>query len=117
VAFDLQAPPRTLYPAWTPLRATLPGERETSAQRAERLQWEEDRRRRAAALVQALEVAWEVWREWRLFYAHVPALVAVLDIHGPTDNGWGVVCAGCPGDYYGDGVDWPCTTFQAIEAA
>lgn len=59
-------------------------------------------------------------RQWELFEAAVPALVAitdpiareVLDLHGPDERS---ACRGC--DYSGweaEPIDWPCRTVKTV---
>lgn len=56
------------------------------------------------------------WEQLREQHAGSPAVVAVLDIHHPDDEGR-MECAHLTFGYEADAEDWPCTTYTAIKEA
>jgi hypothetical protein len=56
------------------------------------------------------------WEALRERYAGSPAVVAVLDIHHPDDEGR-MECAHPAFGYEADAEDWPCSTYTAIKEA
>jgi hypothetical protein len=56
------------------------------------------------------------WEQLRERYAGSPAVVAVLDIHRPDDEGR-LECAHLTFGYESDAEDWPCSTYTAIKEA
>lgn len=56
------------------------------------------------------------WEALRERYAGSPAVVAVLDIHRPDDEGR-LECAHPVFGYESDAEDWPCSTYTAIRDA
>lgn len=77
-------------------------ERNIAARDAER------KRSRAAAVTE--------WEQVRERYADVPAVLAVLDIHQPADDG-SLECAHPVFGWESDAEDWPCGTYEAIRDA
>lgn len=55
------------------------------------------------------------WEEVRLRYADSPAVLAVLDIHQPTEDG--SECQHPISGWEADRIEWPCETFEAIRDA
>jgi hypothetical protein len=56
------------------------------------------------------------WEATRARYADSPAVLAVLDIHQPDEDGH----LECQHPYFGwesDAEDWPCSTYEAIKEA
>jgi hypothetical protein len=56
------------------------------------------------------------WEALREHYAHSPAVLAVLDIHHPDDEGR-MECAHLTFGWESDAEDWPCSTYTAIKEA
>lgn len=66
-----------------------------------------------AARLAALQADWQALRDQ---YADVPVLLAVLDVHQPSE-GYVGECGHPVFGYECDAEDWPCTTIQAIKGA
>lgn len=99
--------------AYSPLRIGLSPE----AMEANRRRVEEANRAREREVSVALAAALVDWEAVRHALAGNPVAVAVLGIHKPVRGYQRAVCSGC-GESDGDDtvpVDWPCTTFTAIE--
>ena len=76
---------------------------------ARRAAWKADSEARHAAAVAE-------WQQVRERYAGSPAILAVLDIHQPADDG-SLDCAHPYFGYESDPEDWPCSTYEAIRDA
>lgn len=57
------------------------------------------------------------WQALREQHAGSPAIVAVLDIHRPTEDGGMIECQHPVFGYEADAEDWPCSTYLAIRDA
>ena len=82
---------------------------EKAAAEARRAAWKADRDARHATAVAD-------WEQTRARHADSPAVLAVLDIHKPDDEGR-LECAHPVFGWESDAEDWPCSTYEAIRDA
>jgi hypothetical protein len=80
---------------------------EIAAREERRARWQAERDAKHAAAVAE-------WEQVRQRYADSPAVLAVLDIHQPTDD---LECDHPVAGYEAWAEDWPCGTYQAIKGA
>ncbi len=71
-----------------------------------------DARRAARDITRTAAVA--EWQRIRERYDYSPAMLAVLDIHQPSRDGW-PECQEC--EHADQLVSWPCSTYEAIRDA
>jgi hypothetical protein len=82
----------------------------------ERAEMEARRAEREAERVRQRAAAVNEWEQLRQQYADSPAVLVVLDIHQPTDDG-SLECQHPVSGYEADPEDWPCSTYEAIRNA
>jgi hypothetical protein len=84
-----------------------PEERSAAEERKARYEAERDAKRDAAVAE---------WEQVRARYADSPAVLAVLDIHQPAEDG-SLECRHPVFGWESDAEDWPCETYVAIRNA
>lgn len=82
----------------------------------ERAVFAERKARREAERAAAYEAAVAEWEQVRARHADSPAVLAVLDIHQPDDDGR-LECQHPVSGWESDQEEWPCSTYVAIRDA